>query len=97
MIFLENTLKFYAKKMMILDVTIGLFMSLLGIIFEGIAIVSVPLINLIVAVIEAIIGLFASGYRLGRINRKKGSKSVAYAAGGIVILLIILGLIAWIA
>ena len=83
---------------MILDAIIGLFASLFGFIAEGVAMAFVPLINLIAAGIEAVIGIFVSGFSLGRIERKKGErKSTASAVGGIMTLLIIVGLIGWFA
>ena len=54
---------------MILDAIIGLFASLFGFIAEGVAMAFVPLINLIAAGIEAVIGIFVSGFSLGRIER----------------------------
>jgi hypothetical protein len=57
---------------------------------------SCPSINLIAAGIEAVIGIFVSGFSLGRIERKKGERnSTASAVGGIITLLIIVGLIGW--
>ena len=75
---------------MILDAIIGLFGSLFAALFEGLAAAIVPLINLIAAGIEAVVGLFVSGFSLGRVQRKKGS-----TVGGIVTLAIILGLIGY--
>jgi len=81
---------------MILDAIIGLFASLFGFIAEGVAMVFVLLINLIAAGIEAVIGIFVSGFSLGRIERKKGNrKSTASAVGGVMTLLVIVGLIGW--
>ncbi len=81
---------------MILDAIIGLFASLFGFIAEGVAVAFVPLINLIVAGIEAVIGIFVSGFSLGRIERKRGERrSTASAVGSIMTLLIIVGLIGW--
>ena len=81
---------------MILDAIIGLFGSLFGFLAEGVAMAFVPLINLIAAGIEAVIGIFVSGFSLGRIERKKGgSQSKASVIGGIVTLLMIVGLIGW--
>ncbi len=83
---------------MILDAIIGLFASLFGFLAEGVAIVFVPLINLIAAGIEAVVGIFVSGFRLGRIERKKRKpQSTASAVGGVLTLLIILGVIGWFA
>lgn len=81
---------------MILDAIIGLFVSLFGFLAAGVAMAFVPLINLLAAGIEAVVGIFVSGFSLGRIERKKrDSKSPASAIGGIVTLLLILGLICW--
>jgi len=81
---------------MILDVIIGFFVSLFGSLAEGVAIAFVPLINLIAVGIEAVVGIFVSGFSLGRIERKKaGSRSTASAIGGVVMLLFIVGLIGW--
>ena len=81
---------------MILDAIIGLFASLFGFVVEGIGMVFVLLINLIAVGIEVVIGIFVSGFSLGRLERKKGeSKSTASTIGGILTLLIIIGLIGW--
>ncbi len=80
---------------MIIDAIIGLFASLFGFVVDGIAMAFVPLINLIAAGIEVVIGIFVSEFGLGRIERKKSSKSKASAIGGIMTLLIIGGLIGW--
>ena len=81
---------------MILDAIIALFASLFGFIAEGVGMAFVPLINLIAAGIETVIGIFVSGFSLGRIERRKGEpKSRCPAVGGIVTLLIIVGLIGW--
>ena len=81
---------------MILDAIIALFASLFGVLAEGIAMAFVPLINLIAAGIEAVIGIFVSGFRLGRIEGRKGeSKSITSTIGGIVALLVMIGLIGW--
>lgn len=81
---------------MILDAIIGLFASLFGFLADGVAMAFVPLINLIAAGIEAVIGIFVSGFSLGRIERKKGEpKSKASAIGGLVTLLVVVGLMGW--
>ena len=82
---------------MILDAIIGLFAPLFALLAEGAAIVFVPIINLIVAGIEAVVGIFVSGFTLGRIERKKGdSRSTVSAIAGVVMLLMIIGLIGWV-
>lgn len=81
---------------MILDAIVGLFASLFGFITEGAAMAFAPLINLIAAGIEAVIGIFVSGFSLGRIERNRGErKSAASAVGGVVTLLVVLGSICW--
>jgi hypothetical protein len=81
---------------MILDTIIGLFLSLFVFFAEKIVMVIVPFVNLITAGIEAVIGIFISGFSLGRIERKKGeSKPAASAVGGIATSLIIIGLFGW--
>lgn len=81
---------------MILDAIIGLFVSLFGFLAEGLAMVFVPLLNLIAAGLEAVIGIFVSGFSLGRMERKKGAvKSRASAIGGILVLLLVVGVISW--
>ena len=81
---------------MILDAIIGFFASLFGFLAEGAATASVPIINAMAAGIEAVIGIFVSGFSLGRLERKKNeSKSISSAIGGIVTLLIIVGLVGW--
>lgn len=55
---------------MILDAIIGLFGSLFALLAEGVAAMFVPIVNLIAAGIEALIGLFVAGFSLGRIDRK---------------------------
>jgi uncharacterized membrane protein len=80
---------------MILDAIIGLFAPLFGFIVEGVAMAFVPLINLIAAGIEAVVGIFVSGFRLGRIERKKGERKPASAVGVIIALLMIVSLMGW--
>ncbi|MDF1862448.1 MAG: hypothetical protein P1U87_19680 [Verrucomicrobiales bacterium] len=81
---------------MILDAIIGLFVSLFGFLAEGLAMAFVPLLNLIAACLEAVIGIFVSGFSLGRIERKKGAaKSRASAIGGVLVILLVVGLISW--
>ena len=80
---------------MILDAIIALFASLFGVVAEGVSLAFVPLINLVAAGIEAVIGIFVSGFSLGRIERNKGeARSKASKIGGIVVLVIFVGLIA---
>ena len=81
---------------MILDSIIGLFVSLFSFLFEGAVVVFVPVLNLIAAGIELVIGLFVSGFSLGRIKRKKGQKkSAASMIGGVMTLLLLAGLLGW--
>lgn len=81
---------------MILDAIIGLFVSIVSALSEGLAIAFVPLVNGIAAALEAVIGLFVTGFSLGRIKRNNGEpKSKASAVGSIAALLGIVALIAW--
>ncbi len=53
---------------MILDAIIGLFVS----IFQASTAIIFPVINLVLAGVEAVIGLFVSGFELGRLKRNPG-------------------------
>lgn len=65
---------------MILDAIIGLFFSIFSLLIEGVFLIFVPLLNLIAAGLELLIGLFISGFQLGRIERKKRSRHSAAVA-----------------
>ncbi len=58
---------------MILDAIIALLASVFDCIAGAAAIVFVPIINLFIGVVEAIVGFFVSGFSLSRIERKKSS------------------------
>jgi hypothetical protein len=82
---------------MILDAIIGLFGSLFGLLVECIAAAFVPLVNLIAAGIEAVVGILVSGFSLGRVQRKKRDRATTGSAvGGILTLVAILCLIGWV-
>lgn len=79
---------------MILDAIIGLFALVFGLIAGAVSVVCVPLINLIALCIELVVGVFVSGYSLGRLERKKaGSKLNSPLLSGLIPLLVILVLI----
>lgn len=79
---------------MILDAIIGLFGSLAAALIAGAAALAIPLFNLIAAGIELLVGLFISGFSLGRIERrKKERRAGSPTKGGIVMLLVIIGLV----
>jgi hypothetical protein len=81
---------------MILDAIIGLFGSLFSFLVGGIAATFVPLINLIAAGIEAVVGIFVSGFNLGRVQRKKRDQATTGSAvGGSLTLVVIVCLIGW--
>ncbi len=81
---------------MILDAIIALFAPLFGLLAEGVTLTVVPFVNLLAAGIEIVVGVFVKGFSLGRIERKKReTPSTASTVGGIVTLLIIVGLVAW--
>lgn len=77
---------------MILDAIIGLFASVFGFLIEGVAMVVFPLVNLVAAALEFVVGIFVSGFSMGRLERKKGKAS---AIGGVVTLLIIGVSVCW--
>ncbi|MFK5924817.1 MAG: hypothetical protein QM496_21775 [Verrucomicrobiota bacterium] len=89
---------------MILDVIIGLFMSLFSVLTEGVPLVVVPvanlfivLLNLVFGGVELVLGLFIEGFSMGRIEKKQRKpKSPAFAVGGFVALLLIVGMLAWV-
>ena len=81
---------------MILDEIISLFVSLFSFLVEGIPALFALVFNLIAGAIEAVIGLFISGFSINRIERKnntKNAKSSKYSS--IVTLIIIIGLVGW--
>ncbi len=81
---------------MILDAIVALFVSIFGFIAESATFVLVPVVNLMAAGIEAIIGIFVSGFSLGRMERKKrATKSPAAAIGGLLVILTLVGVIGW--
>lgn len=54
---------------MILDAIIGLFVSLIAGIAMGASLLLVSVVNLLAAAAEAILGLFISGFHLGRMKK----------------------------
>jgi len=60
---------------MILDAIVSLLVGIFSALFEAATLVVIPLINLVIALIEAIIGIFSSGFTLKRLERKKRSNS----------------------
>ena len=84
------------SKSMILDAIIGLFVSLLTPLAEGVMIVFVPLVNLIASGIEAVVGVFVSGFSVGRIERKEHQQQTASSSFFTVLpLLILFGMIGY--
>jgi len=82
---------------MILDAIISLFGSLIPL-AEGIVALFVPLINLMAAGIEAVVGVFVSGFSFGRIERKKHQQQAASSRlGAVFTLLILVSVIAYFA
>lgn len=55
---------------MIVDAIIGLFVSLIEGLITGLSLAFVPVVNLLAAGVEAIIGIFISGFHLGRLKRR---------------------------
>lgn len=81
---------------MILDAIIGLIGSFVACLIQSIAVASVSVVNLIAAGIEAVAGIFVSGFNLRRIERKKENpRTSASAIGGVVILLFVISAIGW--
>ncbi len=79
---------------MIIDAILALFASIFGVLLEGLFVVFVPIINLIVSGIEAIISIFVQGFKIGRIKRKQDKKHSKFSSiAGIITLFIIIGLI----
>lgn len=79
---------------MLLDAIIALFGSIFGMLADGIAAAFVPILNLLATGIEAVVGLFVSGFSLGRIQSTQQDRATKGSAiGGIVILVVVLGLI----
>lgn len=58
---------------MILDAIIGLFVAIFESLTIGISAVFVPLFNLVAAGIELVVGLFVSGFKVRRMECKKGA------------------------
>ena len=61
---------------MILDAIIGLCASLFESLITGISFVFVPVVNLLAAGVEAIVGIFVSGFHLGRLKKQKRKTEV---------------------
>jgi len=79
---------------MILDDIIAGLMAIFEILFEGVIIVIEPLVNLIAAGIEMVVGLFVSGFKLGRMRREK-RRPRASTISGLLTLLVVVSVIGW--
>lgn len=81
---------------MILDAIIGLLVAIFEAIASSVAAAFLPLMNLLAAGIEAVVCLFVSGFRLGRLTVKKRENArVSPAVGGSLTWVILLGLVGW--
>ncbi len=86
---------------MILDAIIGLIVSIFSALFQGVTMVFVPVINLIAVAVEVIVGIFVSGFSLGRLERKKKTgegqnrQSAASPIVGTVVLLLVMAAAVW--
>lgn len=85
---------------MILDAIIAFFMLLVGPVITGSVALAVLVINLCAVVIEAVVGIFVSGFTLRRIERKKDREQCLsdWKSGLLflaVILVIVAGVILW--
>lgn len=79
---------------MFLDTLVALIGSFIALIVEGVSLVVIPLINIILAGIEAVLSIFFSSVSLGRVPRKeRASKS---SVSGIVIFLVFIGVVLWV-
>lgn len=81
---------------MILDAIIALFGLIIGSLLQGVAHVFAPLINGVLAAIEALVGRVVDGFSIGRVGRKK-SESKGSQVFGAAIIVLILGAVAWFA
>jgi len=79
---------------MILDDIIAALVGIFQALFEGVAIMIEPLVNLIAAGIEAVVGLFVSGFELGRMKRKK-PRSRGSTITGLLTLLMLVSIFGW--
>jgi hypothetical protein len=81
---------------MILDTIIGVFVSLFTLLVEGLTGILLALGNLLATGIEALVGIFISGFRLRRFDRKRiPSHSGLHAPGGVLTLLVLIALTVW--
>ncbi|MEM8954850.1 MAG: hypothetical protein AAGD22_11920 [Verrucomicrobiota bacterium] len=81
---------------MILDAIIALFGSIIGSIMQGATVVFAPLINAMLAVVEALVGLVVDGFSIGRVGKKK-RESRGSPVLGVAIIILILGAVVWFA
>ena len=80
---------------MVLDVIIALFGSLFALVGAAAAAVVIPFVNLILMVIEFIVGIFVSGFEISRLERKKERTRGTTFSGALVVLLLVLGVGGW--
>ena len=59
---------------MILDTIIVAVVAFLSLIAEAVSLVAIPLINLSAAIVEVILGLFFTGFSLGRLKRESAQR-----------------------
>lgn len=78
---------------MILDSIIAFFVSLFEMLVGAVGVVMVPLVNLGAAFVELIVGLFVSGFTLGRVERKDRSRASSLAS--VLTLLGVVGVVGW--
>jgi hypothetical protein len=76
---------------MILD---DLFAAIFGAIIEGTTALVEPLVNLIIAAIELVVGLFIPDFRMGRMKRKRKYSNIGIMLR-VLPMFLILGLICW--
>lgn len=78
---------------MILDAIIAIFVSLYGLLLGALGLVFIPIANLVAAFIELIVGIFVSGFELGRMKKREQSRGSTIAS--VLSLLVILGVVGW--
>lgn len=90
---------------MILDGIIGFFGSLIGVLAEGAAGLGAAIINAVASGVEAVVGLFVTGFKLGRVGWRKRAEAVEgqgsvrrsqkRVLGGMTFWVMILGVLGW--
>ncbi|MEM7698372.1 MAG: hypothetical protein AAF236_08220 [Verrucomicrobiota bacterium] len=81
---------------MILDTIIVFLISIFSATASAVSLICVPIVNLLLAGIEMLVSLFISGFKLGRLSRRKRERRPAIQQiMGLVPVIAVLGAIAW--